>query len=509
MSLKNSILFLIIFKSIILFSQSDNPDITSVNPSVLMQGQSYTLNLNTINFIASRMQISFGDGIKINNITQVNDYNCIANVSVLLDASPGIRDILIYIGNRAITATAKITVSQSLPPDILSINPSTLFQGSSYDLALNTIDFDPNLMYLDFGSGINLNNLSCPSRNYCSANVSITNNAQTGLRDVKIIYGNQTIIATAKISIEKEPEPDILSINPNNLNQGKTYDLSLQVQNFDPYKMSLNFGSGTKINSLTCPSKYSCISNLSISKDAELGLRDIKIQYKEKTYTATAKITIQAEQLPDILSINPSNLTKGQSYNLNLNTINFDANIMKVDFGAGITLNSFSCISMYNCSANVSVAKNAQIGIRDVKIIYRDKTIIATAKIVIEEEKLPDVLSSIPSELNQGENYNLNLNTINFDVKTMQLDFGSGITVLSLSCQSPYVCSSNISVSSNAQAGIRDIKIIAKEKIYIATAKITILEEKMPDVLSSIPSELLQGESYVLNLNTINFDPKK
>lgn len=504
-------IFLFIFSAGNLKAQrsSSLPDILYIEPSTVYQNQSYNLYLSTQNFDASRMVVSFGDGITVNSLTCSSPYSCNANISVSQNASLGMRDVVIYYIDRPITATAKITVQQAQLPDIVSINPSTLFQGNSYDLSLNTINFDSKSMYLDFGSGININSIGCSGRNYCSANVSISIDAQIGLRDVKIIYGNQTIIATAKVSIEKEPQPDILSVNPSNLNQGKTYDLSLQVTNYDPYKMSLDFGSGTKINGLTCPSKYSCICNMSILPDAEPGMRDIKIQFKEKILIATAKITIISEQPPDVLSSNPSVLEKGQSYNLNLNTINFDSKTMQLDFGSGIEVISLSCTSPYNCTSNVSVLSNAQSGVRDIKIKEREKTYTTTAKITIEEEKLPDVLSSNPSILEKGKNYNLNLGTINFDPKAMQLNFGSGITANSLSCTSPYSCLANVSVSNNAQAGIKDIKINYKGKVIIATAKITIEEEKLPDVLSANPSSLYQGENYALTLNTVNFDQRK
>lgn len=151
---------------------------------------------------------------------------------------------------------------------------------------------------------------------------------------------------------------------------------------------------------------------------------------------------------------------------------------MSLNFGEGINLESLNCPNNYNCNAKINLSSNVHPGLRDIIIFYKEKKIVATAKLLISETQEPDILSANPFSLEKEKEYTINLNTINFDIKTMQIDIGSGFEIKKFNCINKFNCLLDLKVLSDAKTGKRDIFIFYKNKRKMATAKLDIEKEK-------------------------------
>lgn len=224
------------------------PDIISVSPSTLAQGQSYILNLTTKNF-SPRMQVSLGEGIEITRQTVTGDNSVNVNISVSPRAFLGRRNVTIHYGNSVyrtssfITVVAppptsrqpsgqpptapqpKVTPTVTMQPSIFNASPNKLEQGRTYQLTVIGNNFTES-MELNFGEGINIKdkfNMVNPSIGKIT--VEVSSKAQLGSRKIqfRINTSHPWIDTQASLLINSPPKKILTEIKPKFEGIGKVF----------------------------------------------------------------------------------------------------------------------------------------------------------------------------------------------------------------------------------------------------------------------------------------------
>jgi len=220
-----------------------------------------------------------------------------------------------------VTPTPQLMVPTPQKLTVLSASPVTITQGTQTYLVITGQGFVKGMKF-DFGPGISL--LMAPTivgSTQATVSIAATQSATPGSRPIKasvviadrlmttsgpaVLIVMQAPVRTYSMPVNPSPDgnPDqsssstsqpthggfginrfvqpkssILSIQPNILQRGKTYDLTLYGQNLNP-NMKLDLGSGISATSAPIVTNTSTASlHVQVNNDAVVGVRNAKLQ---------------------------------------------------------------------------------------------------------------------------------------------------------------------------------------------------------------------------------------
>ena len=135
--------------------------------------------------------------------------------------------------------------------------------------------------------------------------------------------------------------------------------------------------------------------------------------------------------------------------------------------GDGITVNSTTFVSSTELTANIDIADDATVSVRDVIVTNPDEQ-TGTGEDMFSVNAAPTVSGTEPSSLPQGATEDVTISGSGFvanlpgDANGPQLsaDFSDGITVNSVTFVSGTELSANISIADDAAVGDRDVTVV-------------------------------------------------
>jgi hypothetical protein len=132
--------------------------------------------------------------------------------------------------------------------------------------------------------------------------------------------------------------PAVTSATPNQGDQGQSLSVAIAGTDFTG-ATSVSFGSGITVNSFTVDNSTQITASIAVSDSATVGTRDVSVTNVDGTGTLTSGFTVN-QAPPAIESVDPSQGLQGQTDNVTI-TGHYFTGTTSVDFGAGITTNSF------------------------------------------------------------------------------------------------------------------------------------------------------------------------
>jgi hypothetical protein len=132
--------------------------------------------------------------------------------------------------------------------------------------------------------------------------------------------------------------PTVTSATPNQGDQGESLSVIIAGTDFTG-ATSVSFGSGITTTGFTVDNSTQITANITIDAGAAVGARDVSVTNADGTDTLTSGFTID-QAAPVIASVSPDQGVQGQTENVTI-TGNYFTGTTSVDFGPGITTNSF------------------------------------------------------------------------------------------------------------------------------------------------------------------------
>jgi len=178
---------------------------------------------------------------------------------------------------------------------------------------------------------------------------------------------------------------------------------------------------------------------------------------------AWVEIYSKNQAAPTLASASPNTGAQGQNnLGVALSGTNFFSS-PSCNFGAGITINSCVANSSTQITANVSIAANATLGVRDISVINSDgQSATLTSGFTVQTAvsfPAPTLSAATPNSGTQAQsNLSVTLTGTNF-MASPTCSFGSGITVNSCTFVSATQITANISISLNAATGTTNITV--------------------------------------------------
>ena len=344
---------------------------------------------------------------------------------------------------------------KELGPIVVSVTPDQGNQGETIALTISGNNFT-DITDVAFGDGITVNEYLVDSLTQISANVTISASAPTGTRTVSIAAAEGTGSLLGGFLV---PHPSVTEVAPNSGYVGETVDLVITGANLGA-ATGLSLGVNINVNEFTVDSPTSIAAEVSISETASLGLRGLTVI--TPSYTAVLNDAFEVLALPpELTSIDPESASPGQSLSVSISGANLST-VSAVDFGAGISISSFSSQDTNSVLVDIQVAPDASPGFRDVSLSTAGGTAVLAQGFEVLPPS-PTITGAIPNSGKQGDRMTVVITGTNLTGAT-SVTFGSGVLALGIIVNSFTVDGStqitaDISISGSARVGVRDIVV--------------------------------------------------
>ena len=426
------------------------PLITSVEPNQGRQGETLSVDVYGINFNNASV-LQFGDGIALDSFNIISSTHIEAVISLSTEAATGNRDITITTPGGSYTLVNGFTVKQALPL-ITSVEPNQGRQGETLNITI-TGAYLGGASALQFGASISVNSFNILSSSQITANITIAPEASAGTRDIAVATPGGSYILANGFTV-KHAQPVITSVSPASGNRGTMQLVTINGSNLEG-ATAVVFGDGIVVSGFNNISHTQLSVDILISSDASTGLRDITVTTPGGSFTFPGSFMVKQE-LPLITGFSIDNANQGATLNITLSGANFTG-ATKVQFGSGISVNSFNLLSSSQITANITIAAGAAAGTRDVSVTTPGGSFVLPGSFTVIQA-LPGIKSVSPDIGNPGTTMVVIINGNNL-TGTTAVSLGAGIEVTGFTNISPTQLSVNITIKEDAAIGYRDISI--------------------------------------------------
>ena len=501
--------------------QAAFPELTSVTPATVQQGQSVLLNLSGRN-LSKDMTLSLGPGVTTGPVQQAGDKILLLPVTVSEDATPGPRSFSILYKGQTQPSRVRVTITATqASTDLRAITPNTVMQGQTKELTVSGqgLEF---IREMNFGPGITAK-LSPPRGATMKVTVSVAPDAKPGQRAVS--YSDRKGLQTSRlpfmVTINPQPEPPgkppvsivpksplpeittpspttppiVLTLVPNQWQQGQTYQVTLQGTNLQP-GLEARFGKTITVDKLKVESPNLARMTVQVSKQATPGPYRIEVRSKgdarwgESRATAIVQpaptINVQPElgaapkdlpqvtaAPPKLLAITPSQWEQNGTYEVTLQGAALPKTL-QARFGKDIIVKDFTVTSPSTATFTVHVPETSAPGQRTMEArsdqeatwsrtalqAVVTKKEIARPEIKPELPKLtlqPQLSFMSPNRWYPGKEYEVTVLGDGF-AAGMNVDLGAGITITNLKVEAPSKATMTVAVGAKAAPGPRPLK---------------------------------------------------
>ncbi len=250
----------------------------------------------------------------------------------------------------------------------------------------------------------------------------------------------------------KELGPIVLSVTPNEGNQGETIPITITGNNFTGIT-DVSFGEGTTVDGYQVDSVTQISANITISASALTGPRTVSITGAEGTGSLGGGFVIP---YPSLTDVTPGSGYVGETVDLVITGVNLGA-ATGLSLGVNININGFTVDSPTSISGQVTISDIAAFGLRGVSVITPSGTaVLANAFDVLALP--PEIAGVSPDFGSQGQSLSVLISGANLG-SVSAVDFGAGVSVNSLSSPDVNSVLVEIQIASDASPGTRDVSL--------------------------------------------------
>ena len=505
------------------FSVLGVPALVTVNPNTGQQGQqSLSINLTGqfTNWVQGTTTASFGPGITVVSVTVQSATTATVVVNIDPLAATGSRNVTLTTNTEVDTLTNGFTITAGTPI-LLSANPNSGHQGQqnlSVTIAGQFTHFLQGTSQMNFGAGITVVSVTVNSPVSAKAVLNIDPATPTGARTVTVTTGSEIATLSNGFTVTTGT-PALVSANPNSGQQGQQnlpVVITGQFTHFQQGISQASFGGGITVVSLNVNSPASATAMLNIDPAAATGARAVTVTTGAEVATLSNGFTV-TPSTPIGLSVSPSTGQQGQqnlSVTLTGQSSHFAQGASQASFGAGITVASLTVNSPTSAAAMLNIDPAAATGARTVTLATGGE--VGTSNGFAVTPGAPILLSVNPSSGQQGQQ---NLPVIitgqftHFAQGTSQATFGAGITVSSLTVNSPTSATAILNIDPAAATGARSVTLTTGTEAatlsngFTVTASAPVLsvnpntgqqgQQSLPVAITGQFTHFLQGTSQV------------
>jgi hypothetical protein len=259
------------------------------------------------------------------------------------------------------------------------------------------------------------------------------------------------------------PSAGITSLSPTSAARLQTLDVTVVGSGFIQGATTINAGSNIIVNSITVVNSSQLTANITVGANAATGPRDITVSNPAPGggQSVLPNSFTVSNPVPTLASISPAVGSRSQTMSVTVNGSGYISGVTSVNFGANIFVNSVTVNSSSQLVAMITIDALASLGARDASVTNSSPgggTTSLTNGFTVANPA-PTLASISPNKAGKGSLLNVTLNGSNF-ISGDSVSFGSGMSTNSVTVTGATRLIANISISSTAITGSRDISVV-------------------------------------------------
>ncbi len=460
---------------------SSTPVLLSTVPNQGQQGA--TLNVQVLGestLWGPTTTANFGSGITVNSFLAQDSVTGLVNITV--DPLAYI-DVLISQTCQTVTVTTgtqQVELAQQFcivagPAVVTVISPTQAPLGSTLTVAVTgqNTHFRTGLTKASFGSDINTSDVLVIDTTHATVQVAVPTGASVGLHAVTMSTLGENATLAQAFTVTPQNGPTLNGVGPVSGEQGQTLtgvQLIGQFTHWTSAQPTVTFGQGITVSNVVVQNATSLTVDLAIDPLAQIGGR---------TVTVTTQLTGGAEIVsghlfsavagPAIISaISPSRGNQGQEVILQITGVDthWQQGLTQfympgvLDYLNDIRVKYVAVSSPTSVTVDLVVSPTALLGLRSIYLTTAGEAVTDASAFLITGG--PAVLSVTPGSAQPGA-ANLNVQIIgaytHWLTGTTTVNFGTGITVQSVTVNSDTDLTAIINIDAAAAIGYRTVTV--------------------------------------------------
>ena len=508
------------------FRVKNLPSIVGLNPASGIRGTTFDVIITGTNFADGVSTVGIqGANITLNAQTVQSPTVIKANISIGLAAADGIRYFTITNSGAegGVSNQVGFTVGNNPAPTIVSVKPDTISRQQTVELVLRGTEFYSGITTLNVGSGITVNGLPViDSSSQIRVNVTVTDTAATGSRSISVTNatpGGGTATLTNALLVVN-PLPTFTGLSVQNGSRLQSLTMTLQGTKFVRDVTTASFGSGITVTSRSVDSPTLMTVNIAIDSSAALGPRSLSVSNPVPgggTAQLSNAFTVNNPR-PTIITIAPESTLVGSGVlGLAVTGTNF---VPGSSVFLGKTLLTSTLVNRTRLDASIPVSELDTANTFAVTVVNSlPGGDTSNSKIFTVQNPAPGLASLSPANGSRLQTLNVVLDGTNFIPGITQVNFGAtDITVNSVTVTSETKLTANITISSSATIGPRDVNVSNPAPGGGASEKrtFTVADNPVPTILAVNPSVgarlsrdtiVITGSNFITGVTSVDLGP--
>jgi RHS repeat-associated protein len=513
-------------------SEGGSIEIIKIQLAETRSGAPGATNLNVritgspnVRFLFEGTRVTFGEGINVNSTTVESPSELVANITLSSSVVSGSRNVGVITATQTALLEGGFTVVEvppKGPPSSSGILSAVTPMGASSSVSVNItgMGFDPvasnNEVRFLPASGSPVSAVASAVttldaiRGIRRLTVKVPAGLSTGTATLRVLNKiSGEVIEGKSIEIIEIGLAEVKSAPPGAVNLNIRITGSANTQ-FVSGGTRVSFGAGITVHSIEVKSSSELIANISLSASALPGPRTVGVI--TGTQTAVLEGEFEVAEAPAgapaaLSSVVPMGASSFVSVKITGTGFDPDPSNNEVRFqplaGAPLTASS-SAVETLDASKGirrltVTVPPGLSTGTASLQVLNKVTGRVSEGKsIEIVEINLPELRSSPPG----AEGLNVRIAgspNARFLSGGSRVTFGAGITINSVTVESPTALVANITLASSAALGSRDVGVITGTQTALLRGGFTVVADsnRPPQFTSSPPLLAQDGQRYL------------
>jgi hypothetical protein len=343
------------------------PTVTGIDPETGDRGESSYEVIITGTDLTGATSVDFsGTGVSTDSFSVDNATQITAQITIDWDAALTARNVSVTTAGGTGSKNSCFTITAPVPT-VTDADPSSGNRGeSSKEVILTGTGFVDASVVSYSGTGITVDDFDVDSGTQITSTITITWDATLSVRNISVTTPGGTGTGNTLFTVGA-PAPTVTLCAPNSGNRGESsLEVVMSGTGFIGATVVAFSGTGITVDSFVVDTYAQITSQITIDWDATLSLRNVTITTDGGPGTGNNLFTVGAP-VPTVTRVSPKIVEKGTDYDLIIAGTGFiDSSVL--DLGDGITVGSFSVVDETRINASVSVADDAENGVRVVSL---------------------------------------------------------------------------------------------------------------------------------------------
>ncbi|RLD18857.1 MAG: hypothetical protein DRI36_00390, partial [Caldiserica bacterium] len=487
------------------FTVNPSPVVSATNPNNAGQGATdIQVFVTGSNFVyGADVQFS-GTGITVSSAAYQDEFTIKCTLSISESATTGSRDVtVINPDNGKCTLVGGFTVNPG--PVVTGCSPNSCGQGAiNQDIEIYGSNFQSGCSVIFTGGGITVNSVNFISASTITANITISEDAATGLRHIQVInpdYGKGTGVNLFTVNAK----PVATSCSPASRGQGaQNQTVTITGSGFQVGISTSGVifsGTGITVESVNVINDTTLEVVIDIDPATAVGDKQITIVNPDGGRSTSGNI-FTVNPRPEITALDPDERGQGAaSQEIIITGTDFQSGFT-IDFGPDINVDSTVFDSTTQVRAIITISTNATTGARNVTITNPDAGWYTFSGGFTVNPR-PTITSLSPDKGGQGATRIIDIYGSDFQAGCTA-DFGDGITVNSVNLIDATHIVANITIDVLATVGTRDVTVTNPDQGSRTMANAFTVNPR-PLVTDASPDVGQGAENFVVTITGSNF----